>query len=48
MLERFRASHSGVGVGLVGMRERIRELAGQLDFQSDAATGTILTASVPI
>jgi signal transduction histidine kinase len=42
MLERFRTSHSGVGVGLVGMRKRIRELGGQLDIQSDAATGTIL------
>jgi two-component system NarL family sensor kinase len=47
MHERFRTSHSGVGVGLVGMRERIRELGGRLDIQSDS-TETILTASVPI
>jgi PAS domain S-box-containing protein len=47
MLERLHTSRSGVGVGLVGMRERIRELGGQLDIQSDT-TGTTLTASVPI
>jgi PAS domain S-box-containing protein len=47
VLERFRTSGSNVGVGLVGMRERVRELGGQLQIES-SAEGTVVTASLPI
>jgi signal transduction histidine kinase len=44
-LEKFRAA--GVsGVGLAGMRERIRELGGTLDIDSDA-NGTCIRAVLP-
>ena len=35
------------GVGLTGMRERVREVGGTLTIHSDA-TGTIVTASLPV
>ncbi len=38
---------SKVGVGVAGMRERLRELGGELKIRSDA-TGTTVTASVPV
>jgi len=37
---------SRLGVGLAGMRERLRQLGGQLEIESDS-TGTVLRASVP-
>jgi signal transduction histidine kinase len=46
-LERMKELGSDVGVGIAGMRERMRELRGKLEIQSDAK-GTVLTASVPI
>ena len=36
-----------LGVGILGMRERIRQLKGQLDVESGAG-GTIVTAVLPI
>ena len=45
-LARMNRSGSDVGVGIAGMRERLKELGGCLDIQSDA-TGTVLKASVP-
>jgi PAS domain S-box-containing protein len=42
VIERFRTSRSNIGVGLVGMRERVRELGGQLDVQSSAGGTTIV------
>jgi signal transduction histidine kinase len=41
LLERFRASGSDVGVGLAGMRERVREQGGRLDIESSEAGTTI-------
>ena len=35
------------GVGLAGMRERIRELAGSLEIRSDRA-GTSVIISIPV
>jgi signal transduction histidine kinase len=47
LLERFRASGSRVGVGLAGMRERVREQGGHLDIESSEA-GTIIAVRMAI
>jgi signal transduction histidine kinase len=44
-LEQFRAS-GGAGVGLAGMRERIHEVGGTLDIESNGK-GTCVTARLP-
>src|SRR5215470_583311 len=46
VLERFRSSSTS-GVGLAGMRERIRELGGSFDVESNA-DGTCVRVVVPI
>ncbi len=46
-LESFRTSGNGVGVGLAGIRERIREVDGKLDLSS-TTDGTILRVGVPV
>ena len=40
-------SGSDVGVGIAGMRERLKELRGKLEIESDS-TGTLLKASIPL
>ena len=40
-------SGSDVGVGIAGMRERLKELGGRLEIESDS-TGTLLKASIPL
>jgi PAS domain S-box-containing protein len=47
--ERLQAldSGSGVGIGLAGMRERLRELGGTLKIESSKA-GTLLKISIPL
>ncbi|MGA8762283.1 MAG: ATP-binding protein, partial [Candidatus Sulfotelmatobacter sp.] len=47
VIERFRSSRSNDGVGLVGMRERVRELGGQLEIQSGAG-GTMIVAQLSL
>ncbi|MBV8050413.1 MAG: sensor histidine kinase [Acidobacteriaceae bacterium] len=47
VLDHFSRSGTNVGVGLAGIRERIKELGGNLEIASNAA-GTRLTARVPI
>ena len=47
LLKRFKNSGAGVGIGLAGMRERLRELGGQLEVESET-TGTLIRAVVPI
>jgi signal transduction histidine kinase len=39
-------SGSDVGVGIAGMRERLKELEGKLEIESDSS-GTLLKASIP-
>jgi signal transduction histidine kinase len=46
VLQRFRSDGAHLGVGLAGMRERIRELGGHLDIRSDLG-GTLITAMLP-
>ncbi|MCU1300736.1 MAG: domain S-box [Candidatus Sulfotelmatobacter sp.] len=45
-LAKMKGSGSDVGVGIAGMRERLKELGGRLEIESDS-TGTMLKASVP-
>ena len=47
MLENFKLTGANVGVGLAGMRERVREQGGHFDIQSDR-NGTTITVSMPI
>ena len=44
----FDASLVNGGRGLVGMRERVALLGGQLDVTSDPAQGTRVSATVPV
>jgi two-component system, NarL family, sensor kinase len=46
MLNSFLNTGARVGVGLAGMRERIREQGGKLDVQSDKS-GTTITVTIP-
>ena len=47
LLARFNASGSGMGIGLSGMRERVRELGGALAVKS-AGKGTSVWVAVPV
>jgi signal transduction histidine kinase len=47
ILERFRENGTSVGVGLAGMRERVKELSGTLDIHSNSS-GTTLKVAIPI
>ena len=47
ILARFQKDGTNVGVGLAGMRERVKELGGRFAIES-SPKGTILTATVPI
>jgi signal transduction histidine kinase len=47
LLTAFQANGTNSGVGLAGMRERIRELGGHLDIQS-TGTGTLISVTMPL
>jgi signal transduction histidine kinase len=47
LLQEFRNSNTGVGVGLAGIRERVSEAGGELDLQSDLR-GTLLQVTLPL
>jgi two-component system NarL family sensor kinase len=46
-LAKMNSSGSDVGVGIAGMRERLKELGGRLEIESDSG-GTLLRASIPL
>jgi signal transduction histidine kinase len=46
-LAKMNGSGSDVGVGIAGMRERLKELGGRLEIESNS-TGTLLKASIPL
>jgi signal transduction histidine kinase len=46
VIESFKKSPAGLGVGLAGMRERIRDLGGRLELKSDG-NGAIIEATIP-
>ena len=46
LLHQFNRSGGGAGIGLAGMRERLRELGGRLEVESDA-NGTLIRAVIP-
>jgi signal transduction histidine kinase len=47
LLENFRANGTNSGVGLAGMRERIRELGGQFSVQR-CTPGTLVSVTLPL
>jgi signal transduction histidine kinase len=47
LLRNFQSKGTNFGVGLAGMRERLRELGGQLDIQSKAP-GTVISVTLPL
>jgi signal transduction histidine kinase len=46
VLERFESDSGDLGLGMSGMRERIRELGGRLEVESDSS-GTLIVATLP-
>lgn len=47
LLRTFRTKGTGFGVGLSGMRERVRELNGELEIQSNSS-GTVISVTLPL
>jgi signal transduction histidine kinase len=47
LLNRFRETGSGMGIGLMGMRERVRDLGGKLQIDSDSR-GTTVRITIPV
>jgi len=47
MIRNFKENGSSVGVGLAGMKERVRERNGKFEIQSDSA-GTFISATFPV
>lgn len=47
LLEKFKKNAAGTGVGLAGMRERVTDLGGEIDVQSEGH-GTIVKVTIPV
>jgi signal transduction histidine kinase len=45
--EAWAGHRSGMGIGLIGMRERIEQLQGHLEIASQPGRGTRLVARIP-
>jgi signal transduction histidine kinase len=48
LLKQFESTHTGTGIGLAGIRERMIELGGTMELSSDDAGGTTVEVSVPL
>lgn len=48
LLARFAQTGAGMGVGLSGMRERVRELGGEMKLEAHSDAGTRLRIAVPL
>lgn len=44
----FETDTASDGFGLLGMRERVTLLGGELDFNSELGTGTTVAARIPV
>jgi signal transduction histidine kinase len=47
LLSHFHTTGAGAGVGIAGIRERVRELAGRLTLESDS-NGTLVRVAIPL
>jgi two-component system NarL family sensor kinase len=47
VLRHFRATGAGTGVGIAGIRERVRELGGKLTLESNSS-GTLVRVAIPL
>ncbi len=47
LLSHFHATGAGMGVGIAGIRERVRELSGKLTLESDGS-GTLVRVDIPL
>jgi signal transduction histidine kinase len=47
LLRHFHATGAGTGVGIAGIRERVRELGGKLTLESNSS-GTLVQVAVPL
>jgi signal transduction histidine kinase len=48
LLKQFESTHTGTGIGLAGIRERMIELGGTMELSSDDAGGTTVEVGVPL
>jgi two-component system sensor histidine kinase NreB len=44
----FDTSRETVGLGIVGIQERVRDLGGRVEITSQMELGTLLKANIPI
>jgi len=47
LLGHFNRSGAGAGIGLAGLSERLRELGGRIEVESDAS-GTLIRAAIAV
>jgi signal transduction histidine kinase len=47
LLSHFHSTGAGTGVGIAGIRERVRELGGKLTLESNSS-GTLVRVAIPL